>query len=106
MEQYRRAQFDFDAQSVRPYFPYTEVQAGILATASRLFHVSFKPVKNRRCGIHRSILTMCTTRLRATQESCSGAFILTCIRAQGRTSGSPRRRWSRAFAAGRFLKEC
>jgi len=45
-EQYRRARFDFDAQSVRPYFPYAEVQAGILETASRLFHVSFKPVKN------------------------------------------------------------
>lgn len=46
MEQYRRAKFAFDAQSVRPYFPYTQVQAGILATAARLFHVSFKPVKN------------------------------------------------------------
>jgi len=43
-EQYRRAQFDFDAQSVRPYFPYAQVQAGILKTAARLFHVSFKPV--------------------------------------------------------------
>jgi thimet oligopeptidase len=46
MEQYRRDHFNFDAQSVRPYFPYGEVQAGILATASRLFHVSFKPVKD------------------------------------------------------------
>ncbi len=46
IEQYRRAKFNFDAQSVRPYFPYSEVQAGILATASRLFHVSFKQVKN------------------------------------------------------------
>jgi thimet oligopeptidase len=45
-EQYRRAKFSFDAQAVRPYFPYTEVQAGILATASRFFHVSFKPVKD------------------------------------------------------------
>jgi thimet oligopeptidase len=45
-EQYRRAQYNFDAQSVRPYFPYDEVQAGILKTAARLFHVSFKPVKN------------------------------------------------------------
>ncbi len=43
-EQYRRAEFSFDAQSVRPYFPYTQVQAGILKTAARLFHVSFKPV--------------------------------------------------------------
>ena len=46
VEQYRRAHFDFDAQSVRPYFPYVQVQDGILSTASRLFHVSFKPVKD------------------------------------------------------------
>jgi thimet oligopeptidase len=46
VEQYRRAQFSFDAQSVRPYFPYDKVQTGILKTASRLFHVSFKPVKD------------------------------------------------------------
>jgi thimet oligopeptidase len=45
-EQYRRAQYAFDAQSVRPYFPYDRVQAGILKTAARLFHVEFKPVKN------------------------------------------------------------
>lgn len=41
-EQYRRAKYDFDAESVRPYFPYAEVQAGILKTAARLFHVEFK----------------------------------------------------------------
>jgi thimet oligopeptidase len=45
-EQYRRSKYSFDAQSVRPYFPYDEVQAGILKTAARLFHVSFKPVKD------------------------------------------------------------
>jgi thimet oligopeptidase len=45
-EQYRRAKYDFDAQSVRPYFPYDQVQAGILKTAARLFHVDFKQVKN------------------------------------------------------------
>jgi thimet oligopeptidase len=44
-EQYRRATYAFDAQSVRPYFPYTQVQAGILKTAARLFHVSFKRVE-------------------------------------------------------------
>ena len=43
-EQYRRAKLSFDAQSVRPYFPYEQVQAGILKTAARLFHVEFKPV--------------------------------------------------------------
>jgi thimet oligopeptidase len=45
-EQYRRAQYAFDAQSVRPYFPYEQVQTGILKTAARLFHVEFKPVKD------------------------------------------------------------
>lgn len=44
VEQYRRAKFSFDAQSVRPYFPYAQVQAGILTTAARLFHVSFKQI--------------------------------------------------------------
>jgi len=43
-EQYRRAKFDFNAQDVRPYFSYAEVQAGILKTASSLFHVTFKAV--------------------------------------------------------------
>jgi len=41
-EQYRRSVFNFDSQSVRPYFPYERVQQGILDTAARLFHVSFK----------------------------------------------------------------
>jgi thimet oligopeptidase len=40
-EQYRRAKLDFDSQSVRPYFPYEPVEAGILATAGRLFGVKF-----------------------------------------------------------------
>jgi thimet oligopeptidase len=44
VEQYRKATYDFDAQSVRPYFPYTQVETGILATASKLFHVSFNRV--------------------------------------------------------------
>jgi thimet oligopeptidase len=41
-EQVRRASFDFDSQSVRPYFPYQRVKQGILDTASNLFHVSFR----------------------------------------------------------------
>lgn len=45
-EQYRRARYNFDAQSVRPYFPYAQVQQGILNTAARLFHVTFQPVKD------------------------------------------------------------
>ncbi len=41
-EQYRRAHYDFDSQSVRPYFPYAAVEAGILATAGKLFGVEFR----------------------------------------------------------------
>lgn len=42
-EEYRRATFDFDSQSVRPYFPYERVQQGILEAAAKLFHVRFQP---------------------------------------------------------------
>ena len=41
-EQFRRARYDFDSQSVRPYFPYAQVEAGILATAGKLFDVRFE----------------------------------------------------------------
>jgi thimet oligopeptidase len=42
-EQFRRARFDFDSQTVRPYFPYAQVEAGVLKTAARLFKVEFRP---------------------------------------------------------------
>lgn len=42
-DQYARTTFNFDSQSVRPYFTYDRVQQGILDTAAKLFHVSFKP---------------------------------------------------------------
>jgi thimet oligopeptidase len=41
-EQFRRAEFDFDSNSVRPYFPYAQVEAGVLDTAARLFNVAFR----------------------------------------------------------------
>ncbi len=45
-EQLRRADYDFDSQSARPYFPYDRVQQGILDVAARLFQVTFRPAKN------------------------------------------------------------
>ncbi len=42
-EQFRRSAYDFDSQSVRPYFPYASVEAGVLSTAARLFKVEFRP---------------------------------------------------------------
>ncbi len=41
-EQYRRSAFAFDSQSVRPYFPYAQVEAGILETAAQLFKIEFR----------------------------------------------------------------
>jgi thimet oligopeptidase len=41
-EQLRRSKFDFDSQSVRPYFPFPQVRQGILDTAATLFHVTFR----------------------------------------------------------------
>ena len=41
-EQFRRSAFDFDSQSVRPYFPYDQVEAGVLETAARLFKIEFR----------------------------------------------------------------
>jgi len=42
-EQFRRSAFDFDSQSVRPYFPYAQVEAGVLETAANLFKIEFRP---------------------------------------------------------------
>jgi thimet oligopeptidase len=41
-ESVRRAQFNFDSQTVRPYFPFPQVKKGILDTAATLFHVTFR----------------------------------------------------------------
>ena len=46
LEQYRRSAFDFDSQSVRPYFPYARVEPGVLATAEKLFQVRFRRIEN------------------------------------------------------------
>ncbi len=45
-EQVRKANYNFDSQSVRPYFPYDRVQAGVLDIMSRVFGVTFKRVPN------------------------------------------------------------
>jgi len=45
-EQVRRTKFDFDSQSVRPYFPFMQVKQGILDAAADLFHVSFQQEPN------------------------------------------------------------
>ncbi len=44
-ELYQRTAYGFDSQAVRAYFPFPEVQQGVLDTAARLFHVKFVEVK-------------------------------------------------------------
>ncbi|MDC8760521.1 M3 family metallopeptidase [Janthinobacterium fluminis] len=48
VEQYRRERYAFDAQSVRPYFAYERVEAGILDAAAKIFRVRFQAVKDAR----------------------------------------------------------
>ena len=55
-EQYRRAKFNFDSQSVRPYFPYAQVERGVIATAAALFHLEIRPVAGVRTW-HASVTT-------------------------------------------------
>jgi thimet oligopeptidase len=38
----RRSQYNFDSQSVRPYFPFAQVKQGILDTAAKFFRVTFR----------------------------------------------------------------
>ncbi len=42
----RRSKYNFDSQSVRPYFPFMQVKQGILDAASDLFHISFQQEMN------------------------------------------------------------
>ncbi|HWF86114.1 MAG TPA: M3 family metallopeptidase [Vicinamibacterales bacterium] len=41
----RKASYDFDSQSVRPYFPFDRVKQGLLDVTSTLFGVTYRPVK-------------------------------------------------------------
>ena len=45
-ESVRRTKYDFDSQSIRPYFPFMQVKQGILDAAADLFHVSFQQEQN------------------------------------------------------------
>ena len=56
LEQYRRSAFEFDSQSVRPYFPYDRVEQGVLSTAARLFQVEFRPVPDAQTW-HEDVVT-------------------------------------------------
>jgi thimet oligopeptidase len=45
-EQVRKSDYNFDSQSVRPYFPFAEVQQGLLDVTSRMFGVEYRKVEH------------------------------------------------------------
>lgn len=42
----RQTNYNFDSQSVRPYFPYKKVKQGVLDVTGKLFGVTFRQVEN------------------------------------------------------------
>jgi thimet oligopeptidase len=42
----KKEQYDFDAQALRPYFPYANVKQGVLDVTSRMFGVTYKRIPN------------------------------------------------------------
>jgi thimet oligopeptidase len=42
----RKSDYDFDSQSVRPYFPFDRVKQGLLDVTGRLFGVTYRPIKD------------------------------------------------------------
>ena len=45
-EQVRKSNYNFDSQSVRPYFPYDRVKDGVLGVTGKMFGVEFHRVPN------------------------------------------------------------
>lgn len=44
-QNFKKTYFDFDAQSVRPYFSYVHVRDGLLNITKKLFNINYQPVK-------------------------------------------------------------
>jgi thimet oligopeptidase len=42
----RKSDYDFDSQSIRPYFPFDRVKHGLFDITSRLFGVTYRPTKD------------------------------------------------------------
>lgn len=45
-EKVKAEQYNFDSQSVRPYFEYARVKAGVMDITSRMFGITYRPVKD------------------------------------------------------------
>lgn len=45
-EKVKAEQYGFDSQTVRPYFEYSRVKAGVMDITGRMFGITYRPVKN------------------------------------------------------------
>ena len=45
MELVKRSDYNFDSQSVRPYLAFDKVQQGVLDVTSKMFGITYKPIK-------------------------------------------------------------
>jgi thimet oligopeptidase len=45
-EKVKAEEYDFDSQSVRPYFEYTRVKQGVMDLVGRMFGLTFRPVRD------------------------------------------------------------
>ena len=95
----RKADYDFDSQSVRPYFPYSRVKQGVLDITSKLFGVTFREIKDAPVW-HPSVEA---TRCWRTASS-SAASTSTCTRARTSTTTPPSSPSARA-SRGRQIPE-
>ncbi len=75
LELYRRSAYDFDSQSVRPYFAYERSEQGVLALVEQLFRVRFVPVPEASVW-HASVKTFDVFDALETGESRLGRFYL------------------------------
>jgi thimet oligopeptidase len=55
-EKVKTEQYNFNSQSVRPYFEYSKVKAGVMDIASRMFGISFRQVRDAAVW-HRDVET-------------------------------------------------
>jgi hypothetical protein len=97
-EQFRRSAFDFDSQSVRPYFPYAQVRPGSLKPLPSSSRLS-------SARLPRPHGTLTFPRSTSLTEAAWWAISTSiCIRATARTSGSRPRRSSPVLEAARCPK--
>ena len=95
----RQSDYNFDSQSVRPYFPYDRVKQGVLDVTSKLFGVTFQPAKNF------AVWYPSVEAYEMLEDGKSWVdFIWTCTRARASTTTTLRFQRGPGVPGNRFLR--